>query len=432
MKSRNQILRIIVSLAIISILLPVASWAKKDVVEITFSDWHLAEKRWGASLLESIKTFEKMHPNIKIKPEPVSLKERNVKYVTSIEAGYGSDVFHMDDNAMAMFIEKRYVKNVTSYVEKEGEAFKSAYYGPSWKIVTRDGVMWGLPNQLSSMILVYNKKMFLDAGLDPTQPPKDWETFREYSKKLTRDTNGDGKVDQWGAGFVFGQASFHLRFSGLLFSLGGRYLSGDYKKSLLNSPQVVEAVEYLVSLKEDGIFPPGIVNAGCHDVRILMANNKIAMLVGSMWTPSILDSINKEFDSFNTVGMAPLPGKPATCAFFCAWFINKNSKHPEEAWEFMKFLSSKERLEKVWDDQTMLAARKDVSEKYPNIVNNEFAKVVASQLPNAISIPQIKEWPEIENIVRASVQSALTKERSVKEAMDDAHTQIQAILDKKK
>jgi len=431
MKTMCKLFGLVLGMAVTLFVVPDVSSAQKDVVTISFSDWHLAEKRWGASLLESIAEFEKIHPNIKIKPEPVSLKERNVKYVTAIEGGIGPDVFHMDDNAMAMFIEKGFVKDVTAYVKKEGQAFKDAFYEPAWNIVSKDGSIWGLPTNMSSMVLIYNKKMFEAAGLDPNAPPKDWESFREYSKKLTRDTDGDGKTDQWGAGFVFGPASFHLRFSALLFSLGGKYLSDDNKQSLLNSPQVMDALTYLVNLKEDGIFPPGIVNAGAHDVRILMANKKIAMMVGSAWTPSIVDSIDKNFDTFNTIEMAALPG-PSTCAFFCAWFINKNSKHPDEAWEFVKFLSSKKRLEKDWDDNTMLAARKDVNEKYPAILKDKFAKVMVAQFPNSVPIPQIKEWPEIENIVRSAVQSALTKERTVKDALSDAHAQVQEVLNKKK
>jgi multiple sugar transport system substrate-binding protein len=409
-----------------------ASSALAQAVTITYSDWHLAEKQWGASLRESVKAFESAHPNIKVDAQPVSLAERNAKYATAFEGGMGPDIYHVDDNSTALFIDKGYTYDVTPLLTKEGKAFKDLFFDSSWELLRRGQTFHGLPNNIAAMVLNYNQQMFKDAGLDPEKPPKTWEEFREYAKKLTRDTKKDGRIDQWGAGFVFGKASFHLRFTSILYSLGGRYLSDDFKKSLANSPDVVKAVQFLTDMQNvDKAFPPGIVNAGAHDVRILMANRKIAMMVESIWTNPILDSVNPEFKAAQTMRVAPMPGKPATCAFASSWLMNKNTKQAAAAWEFMKFMSSRERLQKDWDDNTMLPARKDVATQYRPLISNPFAKVVASQIPNSIFVPQIKEWPEIEDIFRASVQSALTKEMGVKEAMDKANQQIQEILDKR-
>jgi len=409
-----------------------ASTAYSQTVTITYNDWHLAEKAWGASLRESVKAFESTHPNIKINAEPVSLAERNAKYVTAFEGGLGPDVYHVDDNSIALFIEKGYTYDVTPFINKEGKAFKDIFFDSGWELLRRGQSYYGLPNNIAAMVLNYNQQMFKEAGLDPEKPPKTWEEFREYAKKLTRDTNKDGKIDQWGAGFVFGKASFHLRFTSILYSMGGRYLSEDNKKSLANSPEVVKAVQFLSDLQNvDKVFPPGIVNAGAHDVRILMANRKIAMMVESIWTNSIVDSINPDFKAAQTMRVAPVPGKPATCAFASSWLMNKNTKNAAAAWEFMKFMSSKERLQKDWDDSTMLPARKDVAREYRPLVNDPFARMVASQIPNSTFVPQIKEWPEIEDIFRAAVQSALTREMGIKEALDRANTQMQEILDKR-
>jgi multiple sugar transport system substrate-binding protein len=403
-----------------------------QTVTISYSDWHLAEKQWGASLRESVKTFESKHPNIKVDAQPVSLAERNAKYVTAFEGGLGPDVYHVDDNATALFIDKGYTYDVTPLLTKEGKAYKDQFFDAGWELLRRGQSFYGLPNNIAAMVLNYNQQMFKDAGLDPEKPPKTWDEFREYAKKLTRDTKKDGRIDQWGAGFVFGKASFHLRFTSILYSMGGRYLSEDYKKALANSAEVLKAMQVLVDMQNvDKSFPPGIVNAGAQDVRVLMANRKIAMMVESIWTNPILDSINADFKAAQTMRVAAMPGKPATCAFASSWLMNKNTKNAAAAWEFMKFMSSKEREEKDWDDNTMLPARKDVATQYKPLITNPFAKVVASQIPNSTFVPQIKEWPEIEDIFRASVQSALTKEMGVKEAMDKAQQQIQEILDKR-
>ena len=413
-------------------ILVLASTGFPQSVTISYSDWHLAEKVWGASLRESVKLFESTHPNIKVNTEPVSLAERNAKYVTAFEGGLGPDVYHMDDNSTALFIEKGYAYDVTPLLNKEGKAYKDIFFETAWNLIRRGESYYGLPNNITAMVLYYNQQMFKDAGLDPEKPPKTWEEFREYAKKLTRDTHKDGKIDQWGAGFVFGKASFHLRFTSILYSMGGRYLSEDNRTSLANSPEVVKALQYLSDLQNvDKAFPPGIVNAGAQDVRVLMANRKIAMMVEGIWTNPILDGINPTFKAAQTMRTAPLPGKPATSVMASSWLMNKKTKHAQAAWEFMKFMSSKERLQKDWVDNTILPARKDVAMEYRPLINDPVAKVATSQIPNSFFVPQIKEWPELEDIFRAAVQSALTRELGVKEALDRANAQMQEILDKR-
>ena len=404
--------------------------ASEKKVKITYADWHLAESPSSEQLLGSVEIFEAKNPNIDVIPQPVSLKERDAKFMTAIEAGHGPDVYHIDDPPRPGFIKKGYAKDITPFIEKEGKAFIDKYFESAWNAMKRNGRYYGMPNQLVSMVLVYNSEMFKAAGLDPNNPPKTWEDFRSCVNKLTRDTNGDGKIDQWGCGFVFGPASFHLRFSALLYSLGGNYVSDDGKKSLMNSTEVKEALQFLVDLKNDGVFPPGIVSAGCHDVRILLANKKIGMIVGSQWTPGICDSVNPNLNADEIIEMAPLPGKPVTCAHFTNWTMNRNTKNADAAWEFMKYMSSDERMKRMLDSEKMLSANKAVSMHYPPIVNNRWAKVISSQLRNAKPIPQITAWPEVQDLVRAAVQDALTKKKTVSEALEQCHMRVQQILDR--
>ena len=65
-----------------------------------------------------------------------------------------------------------------------------------WPIVTYDGKIWGIPWYVNTLNLLCNWSLFEAEGI--TEPPKTWEEFFEYAQRLTKDTDGDGKIDQWG------------------------------------------------------------------------------------------------------------------------------------------------------------------------------------------------------------------------------------------
>ncbi|MBA7657168.1 hypothetical protein ES703_65099 [subsurface metagenome] len=124
----------------------------------------------------------------------------------------------------------------------------------------------------------------------------------------------------------------------------------------------------------------------------------------------------------------PVKRKAITSAWLSAWIISPNSKNPEEAWEWTKFITSKEMELKWFRDASVLSARQDVSGVSPEILEDKHAKVVASELAFAKFVPQIKEWPEIIDAVTTAVQEALIGVKTPEKALADAHKRINAIL----
>jgi maltose-binding protein MalE len=94
----------------------------------------------------------------------------------------------------------------------------------------------------------------------------------------------------------------------------------------------------------------------------------------------------------------------------------------------MKFITSKEMELKWFKDNRVTSSRKDVSGVAPEILNDKFASVMASQLPYGMVEPQIKQWPEIMDTFTTSLQEAIVKVKSPEEALAEAHERINAIL----
>jgi len=401
-------------------------------VTLRFSDWHLTEDVWNKSINEAMEIFHKRHPNIKVVLEPVSYREKETKYTVESAAGRAPDVFHVHAFSLPMFFSKGYAKDLTPFIEKEGPGFLDAWYPLPLQLMKHDGKVHAMPGDYMTMVLFYNTNIFKVAGLDIDNPPKTFDQFLDYAKKMTRDTNGDGKVDQWGFGTVGAKSpGFSLRFGPFLWSFGGDYLTPDMKHSALDSPEAKEAFRFFVELyTKYKVVPPGLTAMNPQEVRTQMAQKKVAMIMGSGWTPPIVNKINPDLNAFEVLKCAPAPvqRKQATAIWLSSWVMSPNTKHPAEAWELLKFITSKEIELKWFKDNRVTSSRKDVSGVAPEILNDKFASVLASQLPYGKVEPQIKQWPEIMDTFTTSLQEAIVGMKDPDEALAEAHTRINAIL----
>ena len=166
------------------------------------------------------------------------------------------------------------------------------------------------------------------------------------------------------------------------------------------------------------------------EVRTQLAQKKVAMILGSGWTPPIVNKINPDLNAFEVLKCAPAPmkSKQATAIWLSSWVMSPNTKHPKEAWELLKFITSKEMELKWFVDNRVTSSRKDVSGVAPEILNDKFASVMASQLPYGNVEPQIKQWPEIMDTFTTSLQEAIVGMKTPKKALSEAHQRTNAIL----
>jgi multiple sugar transport system substrate-binding protein len=295
-----------------------------------------------------------------------------------------------------------------------------------------NGKMHAMPGDYMTMVLFYNTNMFKAAGFDPNKPPKTTDEFLAYAKKLTRDTDGDGKVDQWGFGTVGAKSpGFSMRFGPFLWSFGADYLTPDMKRSALDTTEAKEAFAFFVELyTKHKVVPPGLTAMNPQEVRTQFAQKKVAMIMGSGWTPPIVNKINPDLNAFEVLQCAPAPvkRKKATAIWLSSWVMSPTTKHPQEAWELLKFITSKNIELKWFVDNRVTSSRKDVSGVAPEILNDKFASVMASQLPYGKVEPQIKQWPEIMDTFTTSLQEAIVGMKSPEKALSEAHERINAIL----
>ena len=340
----RKALSIIMALSMIGLGSGSALSQDKPVI-LVFSDWHLTENPWESVLVDAMEIFETQHPTIQVELVAVDYNDKEPRYITQLESGTGPDVFHLHAYSLRSFMARNYLYDITPFIEKEpgiyGGDFLTPWYPQTLELMQDErGNYFAMPGDFMAMVLFYNAALFEKAGLDPAHPPATWDEFLADAQALTDgETYGFGTIGAIDPGF-------ELRFSPVLFSHGADYLTPDNKCSALNTPEAKEAFTFFVDLYVTyGVVPPDSLTDVPQVTRQRMADEQVAMLLGSGWTPSIANAMNPDLNAFETLIAAPIPRKAGvdteftTTAWLSAWVINRDTPHPDEAWALVKFIT---------------------------------------------------------------------------------------------
>lgn len=403
----------------------------QEVLTLRFSNWHFVEAVWGRSLREAINIFESSNPNIRITPEPISYGEKEARYQTECTARRMPDVVKLHNFSLTLFFELGCAADLTPFIQREGPDFLKAWYDIPIDTVSHKGKVMAMPGDFMSMVVIYNRELFRAAGLDPDRPPKNWTEFLDSARRLTRDTDGDGRLDQWGYSIPASKnPGLPLRILPVVWSFGAEFLTPDGQRSALDTREFREAFTYIVELATvHRVVPPGVTTFGPGDVRTQMASRRVAMKIGSGWSYPIINDLNPGLRAAETLEAAPVPvgRKQVTAAWQSGWIMSPHTRNPDAAWKFVKFLSSKETEKKFYQDNRVVSSRKDVN-ALPLVRTDKFSRVIVSQLPFARLEPRIREWPEIFDAFTTALQEAITGAKAPDRALADAHARVNAIL----
>jgi multiple sugar transport system substrate-binding protein len=267
------------------------------------------------------------------------------------------------------------------------------------------------------MTLLYNTVHYKEAGLDPTKPPATWAEFLDYAKKLTR-------AGRYGLGLIGGRSdSLFMRLHPFFWGAGAEYLTPDGKRSALDTPEALEGFRFYVELfTKHKVVPPGVVEQGAQDVRTQMAHEKVSMSIAVPQAPGIIQALNPNMKVREVMAAAPVPvgKKRVTAAEYGLRVISPYTKSPEAAWKVYKAWHEKDIQLRNFKIAGVLSARLDVKNS-PDMANDKFAKVYASQAPYAKLEPLIPEWPKIGDAMITAVQEAFSGIKTPEQALRDAH-----------
>lgn len=289
-----------------------------------------------------------------------------------------------------------------------------------------DSDLYGFPVRWVDGALFYNKNLFDEAGLAYPDDTWTYDDVLEAAKQLTKDTDGDGEVDQWGI-----MASMnHVMLDSVIKSNGGQVVNEDYTKCMLTEPKALAAIQWMVDLVQvHGVSPSPSVAQGF--AQGIFPSGKVAMAIdGSYQTRSWHEIQDFEWD----VAMQP-QGSEARVVYGGpdSLSISKSTAHPDLAWDFIKHMLSEEvqsRGDIIGLGSLPILKSAAYSEAWIQAEGQPAnAKVFADSGPYVVGADFGSQWIEWRaTIMNNELDQALLGQRSVEESAAAACTAIDAVL----
>jgi multiple sugar transport system substrate-binding protein len=304
--------------------------AAQGPAEITFTMWGAPEELavWQAV----VDDFHKANPDITVKVDVSDWDSYWTKLNTLIAGGTPPDVFAMDAPLFLDWQSRGALLNLQPYIDANPGFLDGVYPQTLTAYETADGY-YGLPRDFQTIVLFYNKDMFDAAGVP--YPTEDWtyDDLMAAAKQLTVDTDGDGKIDQYG--LWSDTWDMELLWSEAIWANGGEIISEDHSKTLIGEGGAMDAWKYIDSLYKEGVMPTPTA-AGEFGGDLFQAGKAAMTTIGHWAVPGYVQSgIN-----FDVVPMPSGPAGEATSVNSAGFVISKDSKNKDAAFEFVKFAMS--------------------------------------------------------------------------------------------
>jgi multiple sugar transport system substrate-binding protein len=345
---------------LVSFLALITSCIRDKASTIRFSSWQSnpSEKRLTDSLLHC---FAKKYPEYKVKFELIP-----GNYSEKIQLMLGThsapQVFYVKDFVAPSYLRYDVLQPLNEYIDRDTSFDKNDFYPQFLNAFTKNGEIYGIPKDFGCYVLFYNIDMFKAAGL--SEPPKDWTELEEFSKKLTKDINGDGKTDQYG---IVVEPSID-KLMPFVFQNMGSFQDKDGNLTL-NKPEFQGALEYYYGLyrKKIATIPTDV---SMNNIEEVFGRKRAAMVISGGWfVPQLKDQYK---DVNYKVAFLPKGKQMATIAFTVSYSSPKENPLKEESWKLLSYLTGKEGMT-VWTSTGIaMPTRKSVASRLDYINHPEY------------------------------------------------------------
>lgn len=282
--------------------------------------------------------FQRQQPNVRV--TAVGLPVDNWaayadRVLLDLAAGRKYDLVQVATEGMQLFVGKSLLHPLDDLVRRDAGVTNDLIADVSPRLVewnrqyaSGDGHTYFLPGDFNTMCMWYNRRVLRSAGLDDPEPAWSWETFLDYGRKVKKAS---------GAYLYPVTAEYFVGVMPWLLTNGASTLDDTWRTATCDDPRAVEAADFARQLVQDGLSPaPG----GSFDRYSLAVQGRLAMFGGGRW-PII--NIRQQ-GAVGDFGIVPWPrktraGSPVGWGFTP---ILRSSENKEDAWTFIKFLSSRQ------------------------------------------------------------------------------------------
>lgn len=369
-----------------------------------------------------VDAFVQAHPNIEVelREMPSDTGQSHDQYVTMFSAKSSEiDVFDLDVIWPAEFAQAGYLLPLDRFIQQDNIKMDD-YIKGAVQAGNFNGQQWTLPKFIDTGLLFYRTDLVKEV-------PKTWDDLIKTAKA----TKGQG-------GTQFGYLMQAKQYEGLVCNFvefaaayGGKILD-DKGQVVINNPGTIKGLSKMIEVVKSDFVPSNITTFTEPESHTAFLEGQAPFIRNWPYQYALAND-GTQSKIVGKVGVAPLPaGDAGSAATLGGWMsgINKNTKHPQEAWEFLKFMNGKEG-QKIsatlggaaptylpdYDDA-------DVQKASPLFANKDFVNGISKAVPR----PTSPQYPKISEIIQIEVSKAIAGQETPEQAVQAMETKMKEVV----
>ncbi len=391
--------------------------SKKEAPKADVTIWHWMTDRQEAFEKLANQYFEETGVRIAFETyAPTDVYKSKISAAAT--ADLLPDVFNpiADKKEVASFINAGFIADLTADMEKDG--WKDSFFTKALTQNTfEEGNVWdvkpgiyAVPLDVNSLMIYYNKDLFVEAGLDPENPPKTWPEFIEAGKAL-RAANIQPFTSGFGEGWLIGAFAQSYQWN----LLGKEGVLANIEGTLPYDDKAwVRIFELFAEMRDNNLFASGIVTMVNKDAERSFATGKAAMAFNGSWGVNVYNSMAPNLN-YGVMAPPALPDAKYPILMFggegSSLFVNEKSPNKQKAIDFLRWMTQIEPQVFLAKETLNIPSNKNAASDLPPVL-----RVFSENIVNTFeSLPKIESW-QVANFININLQSVIIGERTPEEA----------------
>jgi multiple sugar transport system substrate-binding protein len=275
-----------------------------------------------------------------------------------------------------------------------------------------------IPQNLSSLVVYYNRDMFERSGVPRPTDDWTWDDFLHAARVLTRDTRGGGRVDQYGLGT---EVSI-FRLAPFVWQNGGELVDSTQAPTrlTLDAPAAREAVQWFVELQTKHRVVPDAVEEKAESSESRFLNGRLGMFLNSRrGVPTYRTITSFDWD------VAPLPRRRHRAGILHAdaYCMPRATKNKAAAWALVEFANSPDGQRAVAASGRTVPSLRLLAES-PAFLRPDTpprnSRVFLTELPFIRTVPVTEGWVDVEELAGEELARAYYGRAGVDEVIATA------------
>jgi multiple sugar transport system substrate-binding protein len=379
-----------------------------EEVTITFMNYSSSGAN-EESLTKMVEAFESQNENIKVEVQTYGFDDYFQVLTTTVAGGTTPDVFELNIENFRAYADKGVIAKIEGVDTSE-------IHPKTLEAFSIDGDQYGLPTKFSNVVMIYNKDLFDQAGVD--YPTADWTWGEELAAAQAIRALGD---DYFGVYRPIQTWEFYKTVA----QNGGSMMNADQSEFTINSSENIEALEMMIARVNDTNVTPNLDQLGGMGDWDLFKSGRLGMIVTGIWA---FGDFTENCDFNWDVAVEPGINEKATHFFSDAIVVSEDSAQKEAATKFAAFISgstesAKIRLDANWDLPVVLTD--EITESYLAVTPPENKQAVIDSLDYLVMPPSLENFNVVADILGGYLDEAVAGLITAEEALNEAQAELE-------